>query len=309
MRVLILLLAGTMLAAGAASAQVAAPMLNTAVPQALGSINPGLLPFSGPSRVGAGRLGVEGSSETAGVTTPTFSSLGPSLQGLWVGKSLALEGEFDRFSAAGTTLKFTSLGAALQFGESFSLGLAQQTLYAPTGVGTLDQTLRMAGLSWRLGRAFYLGAVAGSETMAQDDGSNPVAEDTRAVRRYGLGYHWREGTRGLHIEAYRDQRDPITYSGTLLHESTTDGITLEGLTGNVVFGYEATYTSFIDNNGSTTTPSAADTNKDGKRYSVGWIPAKGLAVSLSYLNVRQQRVGSVTTMITEITALNVAWHY
>jgi hypothetical protein len=296
----VVLLAALLAAAGAAQAQVAAPRLNPVFPESFGTINPGTMPWSGPSRVGAGVLQIEVKDPAGGPPEVLEKGKGPMVQGRVVvenvavgAEALSVELDVDPSQVGGLTgvthkLDVSAIQAGVRFGEVFSIGIGQQkeketSDFPGIGSTSTEETLPMVGVTLRLGGVFYLGAAGGTATI-KESGGGGSAEADRSVKSFGVAYHKRDADQGFHLEAYkeiRDSIDPATNpAGIGSNEQDTTGYTIEVVLANILLGYGSGRTDETDIAG------VDQGYEKSGAITLGWAPGQGLAVTLAASTIK-----------------------
>ncbi len=285
MRTLLMALAAVLATAGIAAAQVAAPSLNP-TPQLSFDLapNPAVVPWDGPSRVGAAYGNVKFDDP---VNTPALNpdAKGHSLALLAqvVGSRVGAAIHYSKLtldvdpSAGGGSQEQTDLLAQVgaQFGQRFSLGIGLDSGKKTDSSGKNEEdTTPLAGATLRLGEVVYLGAAFGSQT-AKNKAVAPTQQVKRDVTQYGIAYHWREKERGVHVEAFRAyapaKADPAAPTISL-DESRISGGTVEAVLANILLGYATSSEKAMD---------PAGVQKDSTQtttISLGYVPAPGLAI-------------------------------
>ena len=116
-----------------------------------------------------------------------------------------------------------------------------------------------------------------------------------------MAYHWRDDTNGVHLEAYREERDAVL--GTLFgaEGEETDGFTAEVVFSNILISYESITTDNTNFNGVFVGESEETT------LSVGWAPGQGLAVVASLNEEEDFDAGGTLTRESTLTAVALAW--
>ncbi len=324
MRIIWLSVAALLALAGPAAAQIAAPRLNPIAIE-VGVVNPAVLSWDGPSRIG-GALGASEADDLPGLPTPDEEGDVRALKFRWVGENFAFGVDAARVErdidpgvpgVGGGRLDTDSavLGVAFQYGEVFSVGIGQQTEKSkgpglfPPGVlvnSNVTITLPVVGATLRLADVIYLGLATGEEDLENDFEvpailfSDRVAGE-RTVTRFGVAYHWRDAADGLHLEASREKRGgvPATFFPASVEEA--DRFNAEIVFSNILIGYESITTEFTSVNG------VFEGENEDTTLSVGWAPGQGLAVVASLTEGESFTAGGTLTGEATLTALALAW--
>ncbi len=170
MRIIWLSVGALLAFAGAVQAQIAAPRLNPIAIE-VDVVNPAVLPWDGPSRIG-GALGQAELENPLVAASPDAEGDAAALKLRWVGENFAFGVDASRVErdidpgvpgVGGGTQEFKNLvaGVAFQTGEVFSVGIGQQTeeSKAPAVVNlpppifvnfTVTTTLPVVGATLRL---------------------------------------------------------------------------------------------------------------------------------------------------------------
>ncbi len=342
MRTLWLIIVALLAFAGAIHAQVAAPRLDPTAIE-VGATNPAVLSWDGPSRIG-GALGVEESEDPSTTASPDAEGDLQALKLRWVGDTFAfgvdaaqVEVDIDPSvpDVGGLTEEFdvSVIGVSFQVGEQFSIGVGQQTSesrapeFDPTVPAlvnfTVKSTLPMVGATLRLAEVFYLGVAAGEETREIDFavptfGFSSGVEADATVIRLGVAYRWRDGSNGVHLEAHREEQDPLVFrdsTGVFLAvgdtnetESESDTFIVEVVFSNILIGYEfiTTEDTDVDTSGGVTTSTTREEEEE-TTLSVGWAPEQGLSVVASVSQEEDFDDTGTLTGETTITTVAVAW--
>ena len=133
-------------------------------------VNPAVLPWKDPSNIGVGAFDMD-VEIVNGPTTVTGTAEGNELQANLIGETFSFAVE-----SATLTLDFPSMGSAIEFkdtivsfgvrmGESYAVGLAQQSAERIDTNETFTQNLPLVGGVLRLGETFYIGGTYGTETV------------------------------------------------------------------------------------------------------------------------------------------------
>ena len=300
--------------AGALQAQIAAPRLNPATlesprfsPNRLNkALNPAVLPWSGPSRIGAAITSMDVTDTSGGVTT-TVEGDGTILQGRFVGENFAIGAEFyqiDTNAPAGggppPEFESTMIALAYQFGELFSVGFSRQESIFPDSAGDSSETLPQLGATLRLGEVFFLGLARGDESVQRGGGGG---SGDRAVTHVGVGYHWREGDRGAHIELYRQSAEGINNPPSITEDEVEAvGFSAEFVFANILVGIE----SFQSENTDATSGVLLD-ETDETTLSVGWVPEQGLSLTANFVEEERTDKFSGDITLIETLILGLAW--
>jgi hypothetical protein len=321
-----LLLAALLAAAGAARAQVAAPRLNTLAFESDRPFNPAVLPWGTVSGLAAGWLDVSSTATVNNLDLDAGSGDGPLAKFNLAGDVAALTAEATRFTVKaplpGTTVtdvKSSLLGAGIQNNGWVSVGIGQQLSQIVEPDNTNRETLALGGATLRMFEVLYLGAAGGGNAVKSESPGGTL-DANQGVTRYGVAYHWRGGDNGLHLEAFGEQRDPLTYedpTGNLLPagvkvevESSTSGYTAEFVVANVLIGVEGSTTTqetqtFL--NDVPLGPKSKEETKDTRGY-LGWLPLEGFSVVAGVDATKIGDPGTPTTYNTyEAAFLMVGW--
>ena len=275
---LVLAICAVALAPVGARAQVAAPVLN---PTALlvTTENPAVLQWSAPSRVSLGWYGgrIE-SFNQFGVQTYNADTPGWFVQGRAVGESLSVGLEHLGYDITPqglptTTVKETQAALAGQLWGAVALGvgLDDQTQDQPGTTWTFKK--RLAGASVRLFEHLYLGATSGTEQVSVTG----APASNRAVTRYGVGWHVRGDSSGLHLEATHEKREAYESTpGSFFDQGTLDTVNLEVIFANILVGLGS-------RKGHVVHPTAGSGYDENRRVAtLGWVPKSGLAIALEH---------------------------
>ena len=186
MRIIWLSVAALLALAGPAAAQIAAPRLNPIAIE-VDTVNPAVLSWDGPSRIG-GALGELERDDLPGPPTPDEEGDVKALKFRWVGENFAfgvdgarVERDIDPdvpFVGGGRRDTDSAVvGVAFQIGEVFSVGIGQQTQEDSQAPGlllgflvnsTLNSKLPVVGVTLRLAEVLYLGLATGEEDLDID---------------------------------------------------------------------------------------------------------------------------------------------
>jgi hypothetical protein len=293
MRFLLLILAGLLALAGAASAQIATPSMNPNPLFTSTPTNPATLSWDMPSRIGAGYSQVK-------LDDGTQVNSGSAKQALaqHVGPRFGVGVAWANLSSptVGGTLDqtITIINGSMQFGGWLSLGLGHEKLSRDIGVQTYEETVPVYGASVRLADVIYLGAVGG-----KSDANNNGATGKRDVSRYGVAYYWHDKSGGLRVELARQRVDNVVTGP--VDGDANNIVALEAKMGRLMVGFLRHDDDVID--GATGT---VISNQKRNIYSLAWVPEQGLSYALSYMHFTGTGGGPVDT---KITALSVSWLY
>jgi hypothetical protein len=297
MRLILIALAALLLGATTAAAQVAAPLVNPVPVFTSAPGNPATQSWDMPSRIGAsvGRFDFE--------VPPAPNLKGDSklAQAQYVGERFAfgaLAGQLKGDDGAGNSIKidFSAVGAAVQFGQWISLGIAQESNkqdFGGGGGGVEKETLPLGGVTVRLADVLFLGAAGGTATV--DKGGNSM---DRGVIRYGLGYRWQDKSGAFHLEAFKEHRDGVA-TPTNVDEEATAGFTLEARIGWFLIGYNSVDTDVTPGSGGPTV------NRKLKTTSLGYVPEQGLSIVAA--STEQESTPGAGPSKGRITSIGVAW--
>jgi len=275
------------LVAGAASAQVAVPKINTAG-RDLATSNPASTVWGSPSSIEV--------SKAQGTYTPVAGTVrGVSTKesesfygfrivpekGSWAFAADTTYGSYPQDQRRG------SLG--LKLGERLGLGFGVTTNRNQTGLTTpsIDLTENYGGLSFALSETFYLGYVYGREF--QNDSTAP--EEKRDFSRYGLGL--RGGSdKGMmyHLEYNFDVYLPDTSTSKKAGEHRSQSV-IELVFNNVLLAWERKYTS------------SGGGGLDLQTGTIGYSPREGFAINYF---VTQGQAGPSTGNHADISLSGVA---
>jgi hypothetical protein len=295
MRIVLFAVAAFLAAAGIASAQVAAPSLNTTPSIGAVPFNPGLLAWSGPSRIGLGYG--QAKLDQSGTVSPAAKGDLKQVQALLAGETFAIGAAADTLkldvdaSLGGGTfeIKGRTLALGAQFAQRVAVGLAHQKGQRRSSGSDETETLPSVGVGVRLIGSWYVGAAGGTATVT-DNLAVPATEFDRGVLHYGLAYYWREKERGVHLEVFHAKRDAGP-STSMIDEQQTDGFVAEAVLANWLIGYAGADSDLTKPDGS-----PGDTQKESN-VSLGYVPAPGLAIVLNHSKFkRTDTVGSETSI-------------
>ncbi len=301
-----LALAALMTFTSLAHAQIAAPRLNPLVLESFNPFNPAVLPWGGPSRIGAGVVDVEAKETISGVTSTTFSGDGLMAKAHLVGETFAFGAEIVKLdiedaSGVKADAELVLAGLAAQFGDTFSLGVGKQGDSFKIQGFEENFDLTVFGGTLRLGEVFYIGVATGTENVEFSFGGVSVDED-RTVTRAGVAYHTRNTSGGLHLEAYKETVDPITTPFSEDEEDTT-GIALEVVFSGILIVIEAINTEFIDSLGDVVG------EEDETIVSLGWVPESGLNVVVSAMESEDTETATGDTEVVDLLTVAVGWSF
>jgi hypothetical protein len=309
-RFIALTVTAVLLAAGTASAQVAAPSLNPTPTLRFAPGNPAVLPWDGPSRVGAAYGPLE-LADSAGVKLADGSHF--AVGALWSGPTFTVGAQVVSISAdldpvtsppgGSASIDALSFAVAAQFAGMYALGLAYEKSDQTDPGNDETETTPLFGATVRLGDVFYIGVAAGTAT--REDNLSPPDELKRSVLNYGIAYHWREKDRGLHIEYYHGNRqgvdDPLI--GYNVDEDDTAGFTLEGIVANFLLGYQ------IQTRDSTDAAGIAQGSTKSTVITVGYVPAPGWSIVASLLSDESLDTAGVLQDALDVTSVGVALRF
>ncbi len=277
MRLIGLTLAALLAAAGMASAQVAAPLLNPTPPVFSAPNNPAVLIWDAPSRVAAqlARLTIDAPPGTRFADGTSRGLLGAA-----VGEYVAAGAAVQRLhldadaSAGGGSIQIDSstVDLAAQIASVVSLGVGQErsklmdTTVGGSGVPQ-EETLPVAGFTVRLANIFYVGGAGGTVKFSR----GPASYDRR-VRRLGVAVLDMAKDGGVHLEVYRERKAP---AGAIDDGSDTKGLSAEVIWGSILLGYLARSVDKANDSGILT-----GTNKIAA-VSLGWVPQARLSIVLT----------------------------
>ena len=315
MRILSIAIVALLAFAGALQAQIAAPMLNPATADSLKislnrlnkPFNPAVLPWGGPSRVGAALLDME--IEEPGTGTIAEGD-GFAAQVRLVGESFAFNAEIFSVSLdvpptvvpGGSKIEVdsSSIGVAYQGGEVFSVGVGLEA-YDLNFLGSTEEgSLPLLGATLRFGEIYFLGAAVGTETVKDVGG-----ETDRSVVRVGAAVQSRDTDGGYHLEVFIDNSDSaIGTAGPDVIEEEVVGLTAELVFGGGwLIGLEVLNTDVTDPSDPT---GLSDLEVKERIISLGWAGSEGLAVVLSIIE-EEETEGDGTVRNFDSLFLGAAW--
>lgn len=291
MRKPILLTAALLLAALTAQAQVAAPTLAPLVRTST-STNPAVLQWGAPSHVGIayGRGDTKAEDDTGFQFGEGDADLAMA-QLRWVGERFSLGAEYYSTSEQhdtkaplppGPIIDIDTSGAQValagQLGDMVALGLGYETsefkFTTATDSGTTKGKLPVGGVSVRMGEVFFLGAAYGKETI---DPAFTDSNQDRGVVRYGVGYRQAFGSGAVHLEAFREDRDP--YDDPNNPPDTVDEVELTGYAVEAMFGEVLlSHVAFSQDSTDVQGGVSSTLQFDSTQSTVGWVPEAGWAV-------------------------------
>lgn len=314
----LILAALMMFAAAGVQAQVAAPSMNPF----LGGANPATLPMQSSSQIGLGYLTVDVRATFGGTDVDLASGEAIGINLSYVGESFAIgysqlghDLEIDTAWGGGTiTFEESSLNAGARLGESFLIGVGQETAKDTdsTSNETEETQMIVGGGIWKLGDVFYLGGSYGTETSSRSDPLNVESEADHEVTRYGAALYNRDKESGYHFEINRTETtivelvDPA--GNTQYLESYEDtGITLEVIFSNFLIGVQALSsseeTADINNLFTVETLEVSE-----QVISLGWVPEEGLNIILTIMESEEDN-GSGSTINISATGVVVSWAF
>ncbi|HKI99614.1 MAG TPA: hypothetical protein VKB51_14160 [bacterium] len=299
MRTIVIAVCAMLALAGSAAAQVAAPMLNPTPVFTLDPGNPAVLSWDMPSRVGASWAKVE-FTDPASPVNPIAKGNVKQAEAQIVGAHAAAGARLSKLNADLTgggslDLDYSTVQAALHFGNWFSLGAGQDSEKNTDPTGTNKETLPHLGATVRLADVLYLGVAGGKATISRS--GNPDLK--RNTTRYGVAYLWRDKGDGLHAEVFHEKRDAVS-TPTNEDEQVKNGGTLEFKVGGFLVGYTTNKTEFTSSTG------VSGGSQTLKTYSLAWAPDQGLAVSLSHMAFKANG-SSGGPPEGKITTLGASW--
>lgn len=321
MRILLIFTLAVWIYAATATAQIAAPRLDTNVPESLETLNPATMAFSGPSRLGVG-LGLDFTIEntTGGVTTTVAEGDAQFIGwGRFVGEffSIGVESISIDFTVPSSTftaeLNTTYVGGSFLIGDFLSIGFGQQDseFISSNSIAGFTQTeeesLPMVGVSLRFGEAFYAGVVSGTETITDTTeflGVTTVDEGERTVTRLGVAYHFRDDNSGFHLEFSTETKDGIndTSTGFTVDEEENTTIMVEAVFSNILIGVEKISGEDFD-------PSTGVVNLESEItiFTLGWVPMEGFSISVSVSTEEDTDPSTGDIETTESTFVGASW--
>ncbi|MDH4120564.1 MAG: hypothetical protein OEV94_02515 [Deltaproteobacteria bacterium] len=248
------------LVAGAASAQVAVPKINTAG-RDLATSNPASTVWGSPSSIEVSKAQGTLTDVVGGVRLPATKAsesfygfrIVPE-KGSWAFAADTNYGKYPNDQRRG------SLG--LKLGERLGLGFGVTTNRS-TNIPSVDNTENYGGLSFALSETFYLGYVYGREF--QNDSTAP--EEKRDFSRYGLGL--RGGSdKGMmyHLEYNFDVYLPDTSTSKKVGEHRSQSV-IEVVFNNVLLAWERKYSN----------PSGVGV--DLQTGTIGYSPREGFSIN------------------------------
>lgn len=314
MRILLVLAAAMLAAAGAASAQVAAPLLNpmpvarlNAKPAIVATAqNPALLSWDGPPRVAASYSNVDFDDASTATVNPDATGKVTAVLVRLVGERFAFGAESQKVRldpvGAGSSIELgaQSAGASVQFGDWISVGIGRHVeTYKEFGVDQRE-TLSLAGVGARFGGVYYVAAVRFNADVK--DQIAP-AETSRPGTAYGIAFHTRDQEHGVHLEAYHTERAEVVDPMLSVDELKTNGYAAEVVWWNLLFGIVG-----HDSKRLTTTGNGSEARQAA--VSVGYVPAQGLALvaTLSKQEFSDAATGAEDASV-EIKSLGLSWMF
>lgn len=313
--------------ASAVQAQVAAPRLNSIIPEAPDAFNPATLPWSGPSRVGS-QLMYESTKEATvnDVTTTTGEGEGKyNVQGRYVGETFALSAEALKIDSTFPNVSSTMVdeasmvNAAVLLGDMFSIGVGQQNsnhfvddtdavILAPVpATWEVDSALLQVGLTAQLFEGFFLGGSAGTDTITHtattSTGFYASEEQDRSVKRMGVAYFARDGDGGFHLEAYKEIKEFVEFTDADLgieEEIDTTGVVLEVVFANILLGVESIGSEFSD-------ATSVAWELTDQAFSIGWVPEEGFSVTATVRQAETTYPYSTGVENEESSFVGIAW--
>jgi hypothetical protein len=301
-------LAALLLPGTAAVAQVAAPNLN---PGALlqTAQNPGVLQWSGPSRVSVGYLdGYTRTYSAVGALLSDVSVAGPFFQARAVGEVFSAGAEQLRLSVSPVPgsgdYTQTQLAVAMGLGDAIAVGIGQDGVVDDTAAVTREDTLAIAGVAVRAGGRYYAGVAAGSETHQE----TPYLEAKRDVLRFGVGYHTRTQTDGFHAEVFhhtraaRSKENPPA-APVVEDEQKGDVLVVEWVVSQFYLGLAL-------NNERVTNATVPGSSFDEERriFALGWVPAQGLAV-VAHMESRERSIDAGNSQDRTRNRVTLVWSF
>jgi hypothetical protein len=312
----LILAALMMFAAAGVQAQVAAPRLNSF----FAAGNPAVLPLNASSQAGLGYLSLDAEFTAGGATFTAASGTGTGVNLRFVGESFAVaygqitsDLDVEPILGSGTiTIEESTLEIGVRLGDTFTLGVSQQTGSESEPGESEETSLVNAGIVWKLGDVVYLGGSYGTETGERTDPFNVDSESDHTVSRYGAALYSRDGESGYHIELNRKETSILELTdpggNTQYLESLEEtGFTLEVIFSNFLIGYEsitiAQETADINNLFTVET-----TDIKEQVISLGWVPEEGLNIILvSLVSEETDEIGDVFTLTA--SAVQVSWAF
>jgi hypothetical protein len=304
------LLAALLVAAGSASAQVAAPMMNPVITPFGAPTNPGVLSWDVPSRVA-----VSYSPTNFEAPTSAFVPASPFAKGsiraavaTWVGQRFAvgaaqssarLEGE--PTTPGSFRSDATVVEVAVNFAERLALGIGHNSSKESAAIfGAPDQkeTSNEGGLSWRVADALFLGGAAAHGSL--EEGTESAG---RNARRAGLGFYSRGKGGGVHLEAYAGTTDAVVLpsDSSAAPKVETTGATVELLWGPVLIGGYGRRDDKTDFN------PANNTRETSTTAVLGYVPEAGWSIVLATGNFRTDNTSGVETFVVKTTTLGIGY--
>ena len=325
MRILLMAVAAVLAIAGTAAAQVAAPSLNPTPTLSLAPIsspnlifipapaNPAVLPWDGPSRIGAA-YGTNKLTDVAGIPVdPVAKGKATGVLAEGVGEMFAAAVQVNSvnqdinpaFVTGSLETKVQRIGLAVQFGKRISVGIGSESVEnKDTSVGSdFEEAAVMGGVTVRLGEVIYLGAAGGTATVEDKVSMEQVK---RNVTQYGVAYLWRDKERGAHVEVYHAQRPAKRFPSTVGAAAANDinGFTVEVMFARLLLGYSAQTDKSKDDVGAPLEKNSVST------VTLGYDMAPGWAFVLSKYDGKSDDAAAGTTNFkTSGTNLGVAYQF
>jgi len=319
-RIAFLAVVGAMAAAGWAQAQVAVPELvpggfrivDSRFPIApIGSMvpaNPGALQWGAPSRISLGALRGHKLDQVDGNSL----SYDGSYAGLrWIRPRVALAAESLDFAvdfpgvapAPHVEKRQGSLALSFSWPDSLAWGIsstshAYQTVSPGPVLETLDGESWTAGLSWRLGESFFLGAGFGKDE-GQLTGAF-VGTVTRDHNMVGIGLRgggalvWHLEADLFHRDDYKDNAGAVQKPG---YDLTL--VTAEGIWGNWLLTY-----SVHD-----ATANAVPDAFKGYVIDFGYAPLTGLTVTWRSEHSKHTGLGGAEVSAESADSIAISWGF
>jgi hypothetical protein len=324
MRIVGLTLAVLLVVCGTASGQVAAPLLNPTPTVSLESSfnplqvhvpepsNPAVLPWDGPSRVGAS-YGVISTDIPSASVHPGLKGHMDGVLAEAVGKTFAaaiqanfMKQDFDPAITTGVLeLSVQRVGVAAQFGDRYSVAIGNESVDnkdTSTGGHDVQESLLMAGATVRIDQMIYLGAAGGTATIKDKLGMQQVK---RNALQYGIAYLWRGTESAAHVEVFHSHRPAKVYPNLSFAAADNDinGYTVEAMVAHLQLGYSSRQDKTKDQFGN---PQEKDTVAT---VTLGYDIAPGLAIIASKFTAKSALVTGGTYSNIKSTNLGVAWQF
>lgn len=284
-------------------------LMNSLVPE-----NPAALQWGTPSRISAGSIRGDKEDRFDGTSTGyngTFAGL------RWVREDVGLavetaelEVDFPSQGSFAPRLEKSQRTAALSFTapqwQAFGIGAVssrQRTVSPPSGqIEEIETDGWVAGVSWRLGESFFVGAGYGGDELTRIV-PQPEAQAERNHFMYGLGLR-SGGALVWHLEVDYFKREDAESGGVPIQPGRGYELTLvnaEAIWGVFLFGYAGYEASPLD-------PGPLNRRVEGYTADFGLAPLGGLAITGRL--ERSEVLNDVGTIATEeIVSGAVSWQF